>query len=150
MKKFLVFVLLLTIFGLTGCSHIEDTNGEDDYSITTITDQDIIDGMNNLWVGSISSSKKIDGKTTGTLKVNKFSGVSEIAEFISKNTLILMTISNTCTAGNLMVVVTSEDEILLKVYANESKSVEIPNNGKKYQIKVVGESAKFSLEYSFK
>ena len=97
-----------------------------------------------------SSSKKIDGKTTGTLKVNKFSGVSEIAEFTSKNTLILMTISNTCTAGNFMVVVTSEDEILLKVYANESKSVEIPNNGKKYQIKVVGESAKFSLEYSFK
>ena len=41
-----------------------------------------------------------------------------------------MTISNTCTAGNFMVVVTSEDEILLKVYANESKSVEIPNNGK--------------------
>ena len=33
MKKFLVFVLLLTIFGLTGCSHIEDTNGEDDYII---------------------------------------------------------------------------------------------------------------------
>ena len=58
MKNFLVFVLLLTIFGLTGCSHIEDTNGEDDFSITTITDQDIINGMNDLSVGSISSSKK--------------------------------------------------------------------------------------------
>ena len=150
MKKFLVFLLLLTIFGLTGCSHIEDTNGEDDYSITTITDQDIIDGMNNFSMGSVSNRKKVQGEITGSLKVKKFSGVLEVEEFSSENKYIVITISNECFGGNFMVAITSGDTILTKVLANESKSFELLNNGEKYELKVVGESAHFDLDYYIK
>ena len=33
---------------LTGCQHVEDSNGPDDYSITTFTDEDILKDRERL------------------------------------------------------------------------------------------------------
>ena len=52
MKKISRFILLIILLlTLTGCvEHIEDTNGENNYSLETITDQDILKGYPTISV----------------------------------------------------------------------------------------------------
>ena len=47
MKKILCLLLVLLSIMLSSCSQIEDTNGPDDYSIVTFTDEDILNGRIN-------------------------------------------------------------------------------------------------------
>ena len=43
MKKiFCLLLLTLVTVTMTSCSHIEDTNGEDNYSVVSFTDEDIL------------------------------------------------------------------------------------------------------------
>ena len=50
---------------MTSCKNfnqIKDTNGPDDYTLNTITDEDIIKGFNSVSIGSIESSKNNEYK----------------------------------------------------------------------------------------
>ena len=72
MKKIVsIFCLLILIFCLSACSHIEDTNGEENFELNTLSDSDIINGTSvkaNVVVQSFIINK-------GKLKISKLSGV---------------------------------------------------------------------------
>ena len=151
MKKFLLVLLIcLLMVNLTGCNHIEDSNGPSDYSITTFTDEDILKGYNShISIGMFRSSSLKNGILKGTYKVSKMSGVFKVNNYKdSNNTIINFDIQFVCEEGNAMLVIVSDDNIVKKIDANSDLSFDLPNEGNNYKLLVVGESAKITLNYS--
>ena len=151
MKKFLLALLIcLLMVNLTGCNHIEDSNGPSDYSITTFTDEDILKGYNShVSMGMFRSSSHKNGILKGTYKVSKMSGVFKVNNYKdSNNTIINFDIQFVCEEGNAMLVIVSDDNIVKKIDANSDLSFDLPNDGNNYKLLVVGESAKITLNYS--
>lgn len=77
MKRLLVFLLTVSfMLSLTACGiEIEDTNGPDDYSLETITDENII----NMDLGASGSAASSDDASQVVKYSSKnFSGVEEI------------------------------------------------------------------------
>jgi hypothetical protein len=148
MKKLLLTLLLIMMITLTSCTHIEDTNGPDNYTVETFTDQDILDGSNSIiTVGSFHSHTHINDNLKGSYKVSKLSGILEVYEYDSKASTLNFNISFKCEEGNAMVVIVSNDNIIKKIEANQDIKFEVSNNYKNYTILIVGESAKISLKY---
>ena len=150
MKKFLLVLLVsLLMVNLTGCNHIEDSNGPSDYSITTFTDEDILKGYNShISIGMFRSSSLKNGILKGTYKVSKLSGIFKVDNFKENSTIVNFTIQFICEEGNAMLAIVSEDKIVKKIEANSDLSFDLPNNGNDYKLLVVGESAKITLNYS--
>ena len=78
-KKPLIY--FLSIFSLASCgfdnlTHIEDTNGENDISLCSLTEEDLLE-KNPHALFNMSSTSSNNTKTT--FKCNIFSGVSDIA-----------------------------------------------------------------------
>lgn len=148
MKKIICICLLVLVMSLSACSQIEDTNGPDDYSVVTFSDDDILNGGGFVvTVGTIEASSYLNGKLSGTYSVAKISGIITVNEYSSKSSKISFNINFTCEAGNAMVVIVSDNEIVKKIEANQDVTFEVDNNFKDYEIKLVGESAKASIKY---
>lgn len=149
MKKIICLLMLLMLVTMTSCAHIEDSNGPDDYSLVTIKDEDIIKGFySTLSVGSYKSSVHIDDKLNGTYKVSKLSGIVNVAEYDCDNETISFDIEFTCDEGNALVAIVSNGMIIKKIEANQSEKFDVDNNGKYYEILVIGESAKLAIDYT--
>ncbi len=150
MKKLLMILLVSVLTGmLTGCLHIEDYNGSDNYSITTITDEEILKGYNShISIGMVRSSSYINGTLKGSYKVSKLSGVYKVNNFKENSMIVNFTIQFICEEGNAMLVIVSDDKIVKKIEANSDLSFDLPNDGNNYKLLVVGESAKITLNYS--
>ena len=83
MKKITLILFLFLILFLTGCGlgHIEDINGEDDYSLATLSEENLIKGTNSYSsFGSFTSTinnkftqkvKKMSEKIVNITKYNK-------------------------------------------------------------------------------
>ena len=146
MKKVLLFTFAFIFIFLVGCSHIEDTNGAEDFSIVEISDEEILDGGSSMSVGSISST--VNG--VHKLSIKKFSGVEELLEIeADSEKTIEVSIKNEVKDGNFMIVLILNDQIIKKVYANTSYNDELSFTGE-LEFVIVGESANFKMEYSFK
>lgn len=143
MKKILLVILL---FLLSGCSigQIADTNGDDDYSIETISNDEIIDGTSSFSVGSLETSTNGVNK----YKVNKFSGVKTIDTFRLNNSIFTIEVDCTVSSGNFMLALTTDKKIVKEFNINSSDSFTINNFSGTYYLKIVGESAKFNITYS--
>lgn len=151
MKKILCLLLVLLSVILSSCSQIEDTNGPDDYSIVTFTDEDILKGgINTITVGSFRSSSFIGDELKGTYKVSKLSGTVEIEKIRSDRSNINFDIDFSCESGNAMLVIVSNGIIVKKIEANEKVNFDIVNGNDAYKLIIVGESAKVSLKYKIK
>lgn len=151
MKKLLSIFSVMMILLLTGCSHIEDSNGADDYNIVSITNDKIL-GVNSYVANTYIENRKektINGfkVITGTVKCSKFSGVRNVETIYCKNGSFEIEIQNTVNGGNFEIVIVRDDEILDIFNANETKILNYNNSSEKYYIKVVGESSNFSLTY---
>lgn len=147
MKKISKLLLIgLSVLSLSSCGQIEDTNGADDYSIVTISDERIISGSSYSMMGSVSSHKTTNTYSKGTFKCSKFSGVHEINSFTTKSNQLKYTIDFKVESGNCVLAIISDDEIIKKVEANTDTTFTLPYSSKQ-KLKVVGESAKFELEY---
>lgn len=148
MKKILCLLLVLLSIMLSSCSQIEDTNGPDDYSIVTFTDEDILNGrINTITMGVFESSSFINGELKGTYKVSKLSGLVEIEKITSNKSSVNFDIDFSCESGNAMLVIVSNDMIVKKVEANEKVNFDIENAKYTYKLLLIGESAKVSLKY---
>lgn len=151
MKKILCLLVLFMLITLTGCSHIEDSNGEDDYSIVTFSDRDIIDGRTNTTtVGTVETHSYANDKIKGTYKVSKLSGIVEIATFENDKNTISFEFEFTCESGNALIAVVSDGEIVKKIEANQTLNFDVENNKEEYKILLIGESAKVSVKYQAK
>lgn len=147
MKKIITLIMIGITICFTSCSsckHIEDTNGDDDYSLCQITNENIINGMNSISMSSVKTSKN----NSHTLRINKFSGVNSIYKETIKNTIVTINAKVTLNSGNLRVVVVGNKEILFDFVINGSSTYTLPSNVSSYQIKIAGETAKFKIEYT--
>ena len=149
MKKIMLLLLsCISIFALTSCGHIEDSNGPDNYTVVTITDEDILRGGNShMSLMATSGSSIINGRLRGEYNAEKFSGVFKVGEYDSDKKTININVNITCESGNAMVVVVSDDRIIKKIEANQNFDCNVDNTYDDYIIYVVGESAKLSVKY---
>ena len=145
MKKiFLSLTILVFIFLMTGCkAHIEDTNGADNYSLETFSEEDKVSPGWHLSVGAISS--QVGGK--GTFSAKKFSGVYTLYEtYIETSDSCYFDIE--VKSGNLEVLLIHDDQIIKSVELNTTSRFTINTKGK-VSLRVIGESANFSIAYEF-
>lgn len=150
MKKILcVLLTLVFMFTITGCGpEIEDTNGPDDYTLATITDDNII----NLDLGASGysmspGSESEDYMTTNTkFKADNFSGVSEIfgTNLLGKSDITIDLNSIQVDSGNFRLMVLLDDEIVYEFNNDELlQTCELRDVNGYVSIRMAGESAAF-------
>ena len=150
MKKIALVLFLSLTITLTSCSHIEDANGSNNYSIVTFTDDDIINGNHSsIEVGTMKSSSSTSNGIKGKYSSAKLSGIIEVEKYKSTKENLSFEIEIKCESGNAMLVIVSDDEIVKKIEANQNITFTIDNNKKYYKLMLIGESAKVSVKYEF-
>ena len=146
MKRYWIIGLILAMcLGLAACGQIEDTNGEQDYSLATITEEQLVKGTNSSSKVGFLHTQINDSHT---FKVNKFSGVEAIESVrATENTKsITFLVESTRNSGNLYVYVRCDDRIVgeFEIGARDDLVIETPAPGK-YELCVAGESASYEL-----
>lgn len=140
-----VFVAILVVY-LVGdkVEDIPDTNGPDDYTLTTITSFDILaDEMG--CTGYRSSGELISGQR---FRASEFSGILELyrEDFFGDST-VTITLDSEVTAGNCRIVLVHNDAILYEFALNEiGQSYTLENVNGPVRLVLAGESAEFDVE----
>lgn len=148
MKRFICFTLLaLTLLSLASCtaSTYEDTNGEDDFSLQTITDEDIIKGINTsqFFTSTLNSNDKT------TCKAKTMSGVVELFEGKLENESFEIVVSSEITKGNARLVFVFNNEIVHDFDLNgEGQSFVMENATGNFSLRIAGESTGYSVTYT--
>jgi len=134
-------------FIIAGCSlgQIEDTNGTEDFTIQTFTDSDITSNRSSR---TTFNSSIITYNNNTKVKIGKFSGVYELESFKVSNQTLVFNIESSCTNGNFRIVIICDDEIVNDVKINSNETITIENTNGTYSLKIIGESAKISVDYS--
>lgn len=149
--KLFNFIIIFLIFSLllTGCEYgqIEDTNGEEDYSIQTITDDRIKEGPNTRFVINSKWSTKYN---VTTIKIEKFSGIFLLRTILVTNKTLTYEIDSIVEKGNFKIVIVKNNEEIINVLINSTELVTINEAEGKYQLKAVGESAKLLMNFEIK
>lgn len=146
-KKILSSLLISCLLTLTSCSHIEDSNGIDNFSLQTITNQQIIESNNHLLQFSKSWSSDVNGTRSSKLSASKFSGVKELHSIYLNNESITYAITSEVYSGNFLICIVNKDKILETISANETKEITLREITGKCTLKIAGESANFKMEY---
>lgn len=154
MKKIftLIFAVALIVVAViwfmdSDLEHIPDTNGPDDFSLQTITDENII----NRDMGALNVGKK-KGLLTGdtvTYASKKFTGVYEVfGENIITNRYEITVNHARVDAGNFKMVLLVNDEIVHEFTLNELTQTFVLENVKgTVSLRIAGESADFQFDY---
>lgn len=144
MKHYWIFGLALVLcLGLVACGQIEDTNGEQETGLATITKQELLGGMGLSTIGSFRS------EANGTIEysVKKFSGV-EVFETVrvKEGQSVTFDVESTLESGNLYIYVRKDGKIVgdLSIGKGASLTLESPQPGE-YELCLAGESASFKL-----
>ena len=141
-----LIVLAVCWFFSDGLEHIVDSNGDDDYSLTTITDENII----NMDIGAIGL-KESKGNITNTTSYSskKYTGVSEIYGTNIIVTNLEITINHAkVTEGNFKIVLVVNDEIVHEFTLNElTQTYTLKNVSGYVSLRIAGESANFMFDY---
>ena len=138
-----VAVACIWIFS-DGLEHIEDTNGPDNYNLTTITDENIINrdiGSRNM---SMSSGLFDDGITFSS---DKFTGVYEVflTNFIAPSDLLLELDNYHITEGNFKMVIVCNDEIIFTFEPGMFSECYLQGLTGTVALRIAGESAAFTF-----
>lgn len=141
----LVAVALFWIFG-DGIEHIEDTNGPEDISLTTITDSNII----NRDIGSIGGPTISQSVLTGDgyeFSAKKFTGVYEILydNFIGTSDFWLDLTNFSVTEGNFRMVVVHNDQIVAELTPDMFVEYRLEDITGTVSLRIAGESAAFQF-----
>lgn len=119
MKKFCALLLALTMLvSLSACgTKYEDTNGDADFSLQTITDQDIIHLRTGASGLSYSESSLGDIITSAEYSSKNFNGVEQLYlnNFIAPSDIIVYVSTLSVTSGNFRLVVINNDEIIFDI-----------------------------------
>ena len=142
----LVVVALLWMFSDSILKHIPDTNGPEDFSLTTITDSNII----NRDMGSIGIVGVSQSVLTGDgyeFSAKKFTGVYDIFHdnFIGKSDFVLDLTNFVVTEGNVRLVVIHNDQIVAELTPDTFIEYRLEDISGTVALRIAGESAAFSF-----
>lgn len=152
MKKPLSLLLaFLMVLALSACAaEYEDTNGDDNFALQTITDEDII----NLQIGSsgINYTESSFGSISGNEYYSKnFNGVEQlfVENYIWDSDITISVGYLDVTAGNFRMVVINNDEIIFDVPLNISaETYYFEDINGYFSVHIAGESANVKFNYS--
>ena len=156
----LVFIILFAAVGFwvfkNMPDHIEDTNGPEDFSLVTITDENII----NLDMGARNSmTVREKGVKLGGIKINKgfeiyskkFTGVTEVMyqNYIFASGVVFELEYLKVESGNFKMVLVYEDEIIQVIEpSDEPIRIELGELRGTLSLRIAGESAAYSFRMS--
>ena len=146
MKRYWIIGLILAMcLGLAACGQIEDTNGQDDYSLAKLTNEDLLKGASSSTQVGFLHTQINDSHT---FKVNKFSGVEVLESIRATEGTKSITFLVECTrnSGNLYVYVRCDGQIVgdFEIGEKDEFVLENPAPGK-YELCVAGESASYEM-----
>lgn len=143
-SKFIGIIMICTLIVSACCSctsHIKDTNGDADFSLATLTEEQVI--KNNSSISNVSVGNQWGNKYE--LKVNKFSGVKQLKRIKISGTQTV-TANVNVTSGNFRMVLIKDGKIAYDFVINGTSSTTI--SAGTYLIKIAGESAAFNLSFN--
>lgn len=152
-KKIVTMVAVIVFVAVAGIwlfgsdvDHIEDTNGDDVYTLQTITDANII----NRDIGAIGAGSSIDSiSNVEEYHSKKFTGVDEIfTENIVTNRMDITVNHAKVTKGNFRLVLLVNDEIVHDFKLNELTQTYVLEDVKgTVSLRIAGESAEYMFDY---
>lgn len=144
MRKIITIItLFLFALILTSCSEYKDTNGEDDYTLQSITDDEIVDDSNYSVIGSFRNVIK----NKGSYRVKKINGVFTIDTF-SKGTYTF-TVDFKVSKGNAKLVLCDDDEIIYEFTVNQDSQSYTISSSTRFYLKVAGENSSLEVKYEY-
>ena len=151
MKKLIIvviFMLSLTLISCKAFKQYEDTNGKDNYSLQSITEEEIIKNNGGLKVGAVSSKNTKDGVTSITESIFSFDGVEKVHSLKAGSYTI--TVDYTVKNGNGRFVITNGSKIIHDFVVNETNQVFELDSSEPCYLKLVGESCELEIKVEIK
>ncbi|MBQ7115905.1 MAG: hypothetical protein IJN94_05765 [Clostridia bacterium] len=145
---FAIFVVALIMFfpNLGNSKEYKDTNGEENYSLCKITDEDIIKGIDHSGLTGISSEEnEKNGKYYYVGKYfNGSTALNTLESLTTNNTIEIQKFS--VTKGNARLLVLADNKIIHDFTPNESgQSFSLDNLEGEIFLVVAGESSNFEV-----
>ena len=146
MKKYICICLLLVLCtGLVACGQLEDTNGEQETGLATLTKEELVATFTGSSTIGTFHSKAGD---TLSYKALKLSGVVVLdsIKVTDQTSKLTVSVQSQLERGNLCIYLRCDGKILGQFTPGQSDSLtlEQPTPGQ-YELCVAGESAKFEL-----
>ena len=124
--------------------HIEDTNGPDDYTLTTITDENIIKQDMSALNVSKSTGLLNDGVT---FKSDKFTGVYRVFQtnFFFDSDFLMDVAGFWVNSGNFRMCIVNDGKIIATVEPGMFATCELSDLNGSFELVIAGESADFEF-----
>ena len=151
MKKvflLLCFVLSIMMISCAGFTQYEDTNGEDNYRLQSITEEMLINKNGGLQIGAVNSKTTKNGVTNISSSVHQFDGVESFHSF--KKGSYEVKVSFTVSSGNARLVITDGNKIIYDFNINQDDQVYEFTCNSTYQLKLAGEACEYNLKVEIK
>lgn len=143
-KKPLIYLLsicTLASCGFSNLTHIEDTNGEEDTSLCSLTEDDLLDKHPHA-LFNMSSTSSNNNKTT--FKCNVFSGVSDIASYTIKEETSF-TVTSLIEEGNGDFFIYQDCKRIQTIGFPYDGTILVNSVAGKIHFRIAGESAKMNI-----
>lgn len=127
-----------------GLEHIEDTNGPDNYELTVITDEDIID----MEMGSLNVKMSTGLLNDGiTFSSNKFTGVYRVftTNFLFDSDFMMDVAGFYVNDGNFKMAIINEGNIIAVIEPDMFASCQLEDLNGEFSLVIAGESADFEF-----
>ena len=156
----LLVSLIVIAVCLLGNSHIEDTNGPNNYALCKLTLDDLLadrHSSNSFMSSSLKSGSpsEVSGNlrnydyTKCTYKAKKFSGVQVLHATKTEADSLKLTIQAQVSSGNLEVVILIDGQYHTHVPVNSGQTIVLEDiAGKLVEVKMAGESAAVNISVS--
>lgn len=138
---------------------IEDTNGENDYSLNTITKEEIEATLSDYTIRWFGESFEGDKTSVGDevlsrydcdrayMQAKSYSGIRPLQVTKTSENTIQFSVNSTVKSGNFAIIIFVENEYYCEVEINKSENIVLENIADKtVLIKVAGESADVTIE----
>ena len=152
LKKILLgigVVVFLAVFAIwmlnSDLEHIEDLNGEDNYSLTTITEAQIKE--HTMGYLNLNKSKSILSGNLIEFSSDKFTGVCEVfSQNLILNSDFVLDVTNfVIEEGNFEMILLLDGEIVTRLEPDMFVTYQMENVNGRVSLVIAGESAKFSF-----
>lgn len=145
---FAIFVIALIAFfpNIGSTKEYKDTNGENNYSLCKITDEDIIEGMDSSTLNIVTFDEEKNEYWYLGKFFNGSTTLGTANDLTSNNTIEIQKFS--VTKGNARLLILADDKIVYDFTPNESnQSFSLDNLNGNIRLVIAGESSNFEVVF---